>query len=76
MKELGLLGPSATSAIREMLDDAAFAREADELAKAYVIAGGEAVVPDLNNRLKASIEFLAYKGPRSPQRMGVSGRNL
>ena len=56
LEQLGLIGPSATATIREMLDDATLSGHA-ELIEAYVKAGGEAVAEDLNRRLQEQLSF-------------------
>lgn len=62
VKALGEGGPAAVMTIREMLDDPAYAIEADDLIRAYVAAGGEAVGSDLNDRLREELRFWQVTG--------------
>ncbi|HXZ81744.1 MAG TPA: hypothetical protein VEG30_17585 [Terriglobales bacterium] len=67
LEQLGQSGPAAVSAIREMLDDPAYADEASELVKALVLAGGRTVGEELNRRLRQDLAFWKSTGPSLSQ---------
>lgn len=63
LDELGKCGPSALGTIRDMMDDSAFADEAEDLIKAYSEVGGEAAGDELNARFKEVLSFWRATGP-------------
>lgn len=63
LEQLGKCGPSALGIIRTMLDDPAYAPQADDLIKAYSEAGGESAGPELDNRLQNEFSFWQATGP-------------
>ena len=67
LEALGRLGPSATGAIRGMLDDPRFAADVIDLLDPYVEDGGEWVGMDLNDRLRKQLLFWTGIAPSLPE---------
>lgn len=67
LDELAKAGPGAVPAIRRMLDDPSFSRDASALVNALAMAGGEGVAEELNTRLRQDLAFWKSTAPSLSQ---------
>jgi hypothetical protein len=66
LSELGKSGPTAVPVILEMLDDAAYAEQGQELVKELVNSGGQSIGGELIGRFRRDVEFWESTGPSLP----------